>query len=369
MPIHTHVYVSLALDHVPLLPLQRQVCSRFDLCPRAELHITLGYIGEADEVPLVRLASALAELRREPLGTLAISGTGGAFEDTRVAPNHIRPITPDTTAAELEGKSRVLWWAVEPTAALTRACDALRNALKAVGLSDQFLPAEFFPHVTVGSFSGPGAPDARIWDVHAVPKLATLGRTDVPATVTAPRLHITRTDLHPQSLFTVAEYGRKPGVVVWLTGWPASGKSTLARLLQARLASAGEDCAILDSDEVRLSVFPWLGYSDEDRERAYAGLIGMAALLSSQGNIVLVPATAPKRAMRAAARARCPRFIEVFVSTPRDECAARDPKGIYGAGKITFDYEPPDAPEVTTLGATDDVGISRIVELIRVLRA
>src|SRR5262249_1543161 len=157
-------------------------------------------------------------------------------------PGHICPITPDTTAVELDGRSRVLWWAVEPSAALTRARDALRDSMKAVGLSDQFLPKDFYPHVTIGSFSGPGAADARIWDVHSVPKLATIGRTDSPATVAAQRLHITRTDLHPQSLFTLAEYGRKPGVAVWLTGWPASGKSTLARLLQARLAAVGEDC-------------------------------------------------------------------------------------------------------------------------------
>jgi adenylylsulfate kinase-like enzyme len=73
--------------------------------------------------------------------------------------------------------------------------------------------------------------------------------------------------------------------------------------------------------------------------------------------------------MRDEARSRLPRFIEVFVSTPHAECAACDPKGIYGDGSITFEYEPPLAAEVTTDGATDEDGIERILELIRATRA
>jgi adenylylsulfate kinase len=364
MATHTGIYVSLALDHLPLMPLQRRACERFGLTPRPELHVTLGYIGDAEDEPVAHLARELAALVREPLESLAVAGTGGAFQNERIT-----SITPDTTAAELENKSRVLWWAIEPNEALTRARDMLRAAMLRVGLSDRFLPDEFFPHVTLGSFSGPNVPDPRSWDIHDVPKSATLGRTDAPATVAAQRLHITRTDLHPQSLYTLAEYGRKPGVVVWLTGWPSSGKSTLARLLQKRLIAAGEESAILDSDEVRHSVFPWLGYTPDERGRVYTSLIGLAELLASQGHIVLVPATAPERATREEARRRCPRFIEVFVSIPRDECAGRDPKSLYHDAKITFNYEPPLNPEVTTAGATDEAGITRILSLIGALRA
>jgi adenylylsulfate kinase len=364
MASHTGVYVSLGLDHRPLLPFQWQVCTRFALVPRPELHLTLGYIGEAEDQPLIALARELAVLAREPLGTLAVTGTGGAFEDE---PDHVRPVGSGTTTGELGNRSRVLWWAVEPCEVIARARSTLHGALARVGLSTRFLAEEFFPHVTIGSFSGPGVPDQRVWDVHGVPKLATLGRADSPATVSAERLHITHTQLHPQSLHIIAEYGRRPGVVVWFTGWPSSGKSTLARLLRRRFA--GEECIILDSDEVRLSVFPWLEYSSEDRERAYSALIGLAALLASQGHIVLVPATAPKRAMREEARRRCPRFIEVFVSTSREECAGRDPKGLHQGGKITFEYEPPLAPDVTTAGVTDEAGITRILECVRTMRA
>jgi adenylylsulfate kinase len=364
MAIHTGVYVGLVIDHLPVLTLQRHACERFALGPRAELHVTLGYLGEAEDQPLTALARELAVLVGEPLTTLTVTGLGGAFED---GPGHVRPIGSGTPPEELSGRSRVLWWAIEPGPALARAQSVLHAALPRVGLSTKFLPAEFYPHVTLGSFSAPGAPHP--WDVHGVPKLATLGRADSPATVSAGRLHITRTDLHPQSLHLIAEYGRRPGVVVWLTGWPSSGKSTLAHLLRKRLAAEGEECTILDSDEVRLRVFPWLGYAPEDRERAYASLIGLANLLASQGHIVLVPATAPRRAMREEARRRCPRFIEVFVSTSREECAGRDPKGLYQGEKITFDYEPPLAPEVTTPSADDQAGLERILEHVRTMRS
>lgn len=345
------------------MPRQRETCAWFGLTPRAELHITLGYIGDAQEEQLAALARELAGLAREPFGTLALAGTGGAVLDERVSPGHVRQLTPEVTSTELEGRSRVLWWAVEPNEALSRARNVLREAIRCVGLSDKFLQVEFYPHVTLGS------QDPRDWDVHGVPKLATLGRADAPATVAVQRFHITRTDLHPQSLHIIAEYGYWPGPVVWLTGWPASGKSTLAREVRRRLVvEDGIDAILLDSDEVRNSVYPWLGYSVEDRRRVYTALIGLAGLLASQGHVVLVPATAPRRAMRDEARSRLPRFIEVFVSTPKAECAARDPKGIYGDGLITFDYEPPLAAEVTTAGATDETGLARILELIRTLR-
>lgn len=351
---HTNVYVSLAVERLPLADLQERVCKQFGLHPRPELHVTLGYIGDAEHPQLEALARELAPLAREPLATLAISGLGGALEGGA-------PMAPDAPPAQLGGRSRVLWWAIERGDALRRAHALLRAAVRKVGLSDQFFPAEFFPHITVGS-------EPKNWDVHDVPKLATLDRLHSPATVTAQRLHITRTDVHPQSLLTITEFERGVGVVVWFTGWPSSGKSTLARAVARRLLAEGTHCVILDSDEVR-HCFPWLGYSEEDRGRVYESLTGLAGLLASQGHVVLVPATAPKRAVREDARRRLPRFVEVFVSTSRDESASRDPKGLYRDERITFAYEPPLAPEVTTLGATDEAGIANILERVRALRA
>ncbi len=178
--------------------------------------------------------------------------------------------------------------------------------------------------------------------------------------------NITKVELHPQSLCTISESGRRPGLAIWITGMPGAGKSTTARILQRRLAESGEVSVILDSDEVRGAVFPFLGYVPEDRMRAYSGLIGMASLLSSQGNIVLVPATTSTEAARREARARCPRFVEVHINTPRQECVERDPKGHYAAGRINFEMELPEAPEFELRGADDDDGIARV--LARALR-
>src|SRR5262249_53266187 len=152
---------SLAVERLPLADLQERVCSQFGLHPRPELHVTLGYIGDAEHEPLESLARELAPLAREPLDTFAVTGLGGAVEGGA-------PIAPGTSLADLEGRSRVLWWAVERTDALRRAYDFLLDAVRKVGLSDQFFAAELDPHITIGS-------DPKDWDVHGVPKLATFG--------------------------------------------------------------------------------------------------------------------------------------------------------------------------------------------------
>ncbi len=208
MATETGVYVSLALDRLPLLRLQERVCARFELTPRAELHVTLGYIGDAEPEPLAALARELAPLAREPLAALAVVGLGGAFAD---GSGRTPSLAPDVPAAEWAGRSRVLWWAVERSDALTHAFAVVRDAIRAVGLSDKYLPQEFYPHITVGSFSGPDAPDPRSWDVHDVAKLATLGPADSPATASARRLHVTRTALNPEGLYAVATYGAAGG--------------------------------------------------------------------------------------------------------------------------------------------------------------
>jgi adenylylsulfate kinase len=324
----------------------------------------LGFIGEAEDEPLAALSRELAALSGEPLGTLKIFGTGGVFQETRAAAPRLVPITYARDPASFAGCPRVLWWAVEPGEALLRCHEALKRALARVGISAA-LPAEFYPHVTIGS----GPSESRFWDVHDIEKIPTLGLALSPASVTAERLHITKLELHPQSLFSIAEYGRRAGVVVWLTGWPASGKSTLARALRKRLAAEGEESVILDSDEVRARLFPALGYSEEERGRFYRALTEMAGLLASQGLTVLVPATAARRSYREEARRRLPRFIEVYLSVSKEEGEARDPKGLYRGGKIGFAYEPPLSPEETLSGASDVEGIARILARIRGLES
>lgn len=146
-----------------------------------------------------------------------------------------------------------------------------------------------------------------------------------------------------------------PGFVVWFTGLPASGKTTIARAVQARLHTAGLPTILLDSDELRRQLTPHARYTPGERDWFYATLAFLSALLARQGVNVLVAATAPRRLHRDAARDQVARFAEVFVDCPLAVCRARDSKGLYAgaaAGVITtlpgvgVAYEAPPAPDV-----------------------
>lgn len=158
------------------------------------------------------------------------------------------------------------------------------------------------------------------------------------------------------------------GVVVWFTGLPSSGKSTLARAVAARLERDNIRAVLLDGDEVRSALRPAPGYDDAARDAFYETLANLAALLASQGHVVLVPATANRRAFRDRARALAARFIEVFVDTSADECRRRDAKGLYaqaasgGAAHLPgagASYEAPERPEVVAHGC-DEEAIERV---------
>ena len=119
------------------------------------------------------------------------------------------------------------------------------------------------------------------------------------------------------------------GLVVWLTGLPSSGKSTLAVKLADRLRAQGVSALVLDGDEVRAALRPSPGYDDASRDAFYETLARLATLLARQGSVILVPATAHRRAFRTRARALAPAFLELWVDTPLSDCARRDAKGLY----------------------------------------
>ena len=163
------------------------------------------------------------------------------------------------------------------------------------------------------------------------------------------------------------------GSVVWLTGLPSSGKSLLAVHVAEQLRKAGRPSCILDGDRVRDVMVPRPGYSEEARDEFYATLAGFAGLLARQGLVVLVPATAHRRAFRERARGLAPRFIEVYLDVALETCARRDAKGLYArarAGEVGLlpgagaAYEPPEAPEVVASGGEDTVARDRIIELV-----
>lgn len=161
------------------------------------------------------------------------------------------------------------------------------------------------------------------------------------------------------------------GAVVWITGRPASGKTTFASALRDAVLAHGLPCAVLDSDAVRDALRSH-DYSEQGRRDFYDALGALAALLARQELIVLVPATAHRREYRDAARARAPRFVEVYVSTPLEDCARRDPKGLYARARTreiglpgaTVDYEPPTNPEVVATGGHDPGAVADVLVLL-----
>jgi adenylylsulfate kinase len=142
----------------------------------------------------------------------------------------------------------------------------------------------------------------------------------------------------------------EPGVVIWFTGVPASGKTTLATHLQQRLEAIGLPVENLDSDEVRANLSPNLGYSEQARDENTRRLAWFASRLAVHGVSVIVAAVSPSRAYRDRARGWCERFVEVYVDAPLEVCRQRDPKGLYAraargeVSDIAGLHQPYDAP-------------------------
>lgn len=143
--------------------------------------------------------------------------------------------------------------------------------------------------------------------------------------------------------------------MMWFTGLPSSGKSTLARDVRRALGRR-RPSVLLDSDALRAALAPSPGYSETARRNFYRTLAQLAALLAEQGVVVLVPATANRRAYRSLARRLAPRFIEVFVDTPLEEVRRRNTKGLYGRARklpgAGVPYEPPLRPHVRAAGGS-----------------
>lgn len=142
---------------------------------------------------------------------------------------------------------------------------------------------------------------------------------------------------------------------VWLTGLSGSGKSAIARELVRLLHERNVDVSVLESDVMRTQLTPFPRYDDTDRDFFYSSLATFGISLVEKGRPVIFDATANRRAYRDAARKRIARFAEVFVDTPLEVCAARDPKGLYRKAKslpgVQTPYEPPLAPELVVHGA------------------
>ncbi len=144
-------------------------------------------------------------------------------------------------------------------------------------------------------------------------------------------------------------------MAIWLTGIPASGKTTLSNLLKDHFQKKNMHAIILDGDEIRKTISKDLGFSPEDRKEHNRRVIEIAKLLVKNGIITIIPLISPYRETREFARKEIPNFVEIYTKSSIEVCIKRDPKGLYKkamAGEIQnmtglqSPYEEPQNPEL-----------------------
>lgn len=168
---------------------------------------------------------------------------------------------------------------------------------------------------------------------------------------------------------------------VWLTGLPASGKTTLAQAVQDSLRADGTASYVIDGDELRTGLTSDLGFSRDDRAESVRRAGELALVLLRAEVVPLVSLVSPYRTDRDLVRSRHREsgfgFIEVHVATPLEVCEARDPKGLYAKARrgelrwmtgLDDPYEPPESAEVVTGTGLDAVG-EEVAAIRRALRA
>jgi bifunctional enzyme CysN/CysC len=150
--------------------------------------------------------------------------------------------------------------------------------------------------------------------------------------------------------------GQKPAVL-WFTGLSGAGKSTIANVVEKKLAARGRHTFLLDGDNIRHGLNRDLGFTETDRIENIRRVGEVARLMTDAGLIVLTAFISPFRAERHMVRRMIPEgeFFEIFVDTPLSEAEKRDVKGLYAKARagelknftgIDSPYEPPEKPEI-----------------------
>lgn len=147
------------------------------------------------------------------------------------------------------------------------------------------------------------------------------------------------------------------GAVVWITGLPAAGKTTLAESLAATLRARGRAVLVLDGDRLRAGLSRDLGFAHPARAEQVRRTAEIARIAAEQGLLAIAALVSPIRADRANARAIVAPlpFLEVHLDADAALCRSRDPKGLWAealagrrSGLTGHDapYEAPEAPEL-----------------------
>lgn len=151
---------------------------------------------------------------------------------------------------------------------------------------------------------------------------------------------------------------RQRGMMLWFTGLSGSGKSTVAIALERELHSRGLLCRILDGDNIRCGINNNLGFSAEDRVENIRRIAEVGRLFVDTGIITIAAFISPNNQLREMAAEIIGKddFVEVFVSTPLEECEKRDVKGLYAKARrgeiknftgISAPFEAPEHPDIT----------------------
>ncbi len=206
-------------------------------------------------------------------------------------------------------------------------------------------------------------------------------------TILEPRVVVpgeqTRNDIkwHPSSLERQRRWASttQRGATIWLTGLPASGKSTVAVAVERALVDAGRTAYLLDGDNVRHGISDDLGFSPGDRAENIRRVGHLTRLFADAGVVAIASMVSPLRSDRAIARALNEAagltFLEVAVTTPVEECERRDPKGLYARARagelkgltgIDAPYETPEEPDLAfdTTGADINELVERVIALL-----
>lgn len=176
--------------------------------------------------------------------------------------------------------------------------------------------------------------------------------------------NITRQELTVTRELRAAQKNQKP-LTIWFTGLSGSGKSTLANELEQRLVSRGKHTMLLDGDNIRLGLNKDLSFEPADRVENIRRIAEVAKLMNDAGLIVLTSFISPYKRDRHSAREIIGEaFLEVYVSTPLEECERRDVKGLYRKARsgeisnftgISSPYEIPRRAEITVDTSKEDL--------------